>query len=210
MEPPNPDRIREVTRDILSLPEFSEGSSWPEFIYWLLQAVRDWLNSVEPWSKSNPDLARVVVIVLVLLFLACLAHILYLTLGDLLFFGRKRESELSRGSRWEILQGTARDWREALATARSVLAEGNGRRAVWILHRILLGLLHEQGAIRFAGWKTNAHYLRECARNHPWYSTFAELTDLYEQAIYARRAAVPSAVEPLFLRVDQWCKETAR
>ena len=40
--------------------------------------------------------------------------------------------------------------------ARDELKEGDVRRAVWIAHRVLLGLLDEQGAIKFAGWKTNS------------------------------------------------------
>jgi len=69
--------------------------------------------------------------------------------------------------------------------------------------------LDEKGAIRLAGWKTNSHYLGECARNHPWYSTFAELTETYEQSVYAHRITSLSSVESLVIRVDQLCKEHA-
>jgi len=80
------------------------------------------------------------------------------------------------------------------------------RRAVWIAHRVLLGLLDEQGAIKFAGWKTNSHYLGECARSHPWYAIFAELSDLYERAIYARLLPPADAAEALLVRVNRLCE----
>ncbi len=204
---PNPEKIREVTQEVLSRPEFSRAFSWEDLIYFLLNAVREWLNSLVDWSAKNPDLARILAIVLVLAMVASLVHILYLAVGDLLPFGRGKQRAAARSSRWDILEGAARNWREALEAARRMLNEGNPRRAVWLAHRVLLGLLDEQGAIRFAGWKTNSHYLRECAPSHPWYPTFAELTELYEQAIYARRAAAPSIVESLLLRVDRLWKE---
>jgi hypothetical protein len=141
--------------------------------------------------------------------IGCLAHLLYLTLGDRLNFGRKKAADASRRSRWEILQGTAKTWREALEVARRMINQGEGRRAVWIAHRVLLGLLDEQGTIRFAGWKTNSHYLRECAGNHPWYSTFAELTEIYEQSIYAHQTAPLSSVESLVVRVERFSQECA-
>ena len=68
------------------------------------------------------------------------------------------------------------------------------------------GLLDEQGAIKFAGWKTNSHYLGECARSHPWYAIFAELSDLYERAIYARLLPPADAAEALLVRVNHLCE----
>lgn len=204
---PNPEKIREVTQEVLSRPEFSKAFSWEDFLYSFLKAAGEWLNSLVDWSARNPDLARILAIVLMLAMVASLVHILYLALGDLLPFGRGKQPAPARSSRWDILEGAARNWREALEAARRMLNEGNDRRAIWLAHRVLLGLLDEQGAIRFAGWKTNSHYLRECAPSHPWYPTFAELTELYEQAIYAHRAAARSFVESLILRVDHLWKE---
>lgn len=204
---PNPDKIREVTQEVLSRPEFSKAFSWEDLIYFLLNTVREWLDSLVDWSVKNPGLARILAIVLVLAMVASLVHILYLAVGDLLPFGRGKERGATRSSRWDILEGAAKNWREALEAARRMLNEGNPRRAIWLAHRVLLGLLDEQGAIRFAGWKTNSHYLRECAASHPWYPTFTELTELYEQAIYAHRAAAPSIVESLLLRVDRLWEE---
>jgi hypothetical protein len=74
----------------------------------------------------------------------------------------------------------------------------------------MLGLLDERGAIKFAGWKTNSYYLRECAASHPWYATFAELTEVYEHAVYAQRGAAAASVERLVYRVDSMTKESAQ
>jgi hypothetical protein len=204
---PTPEQIRDVAQEIVSRPEFSGPSTWEQFLYSLWRALAEWLKSMVAWSAQNPELARIVVIVLIVTAVALLVHLLYLALGDLLPFGRGKNAAPARASRWEILEGAARNWREALDAARKMLNEGDCRRAIWLAHRVLLGLLDEQEAVRFAGWKTNSNYLVECAPGHPWYSTFAELTEVYEQAIYARRAAAPSSVESLISRVDRMWKE---
>ncbi|MGH7844861.1 MAG: DUF4129 domain-containing protein [Candidatus Binatia bacterium] len=206
---PTPAAIRDATREVLDRPEFGAPSSWNEMLISLLNAIGEWLKSLASWAAQNPDLARILAIVLVLVSLALLVHILYLALGDLLPFGRRKAAIATRLSQWEILEGAARNWREALEIARRMLDEGNTRRAIWIAHRVMLGLLDERGRIRFAGWKTNSHYLRECAKDAPGYATFAELTEVYEQAVYAHRVTAPSAVESLVRRVDQFSYERA-
>jgi len=204
---PTPEAIRDATREVLNRPEFSAPSSWHDMLISLLNAIGEWLKSLASWSAKNPDLARILAIVLALVSLVLLAHILYLALGDLLPFGRRKAAAPTRPSQWEILEGTARNWWEALAVARRMLEEGNTRRAIWIAHRVMLGLLDERGVIRFAGWKTNSHYLRECAKDDPGYATFAELTEAYEQAVYAHRVTAPSSAESLVRRVDQFSHE---
>jgi hypothetical protein len=205
---PSPEQIREATRAILERPEFAEPSRWRELLVDLLNAVKAWLDRLGSWSEANPTLARIVFIIAVVIMLACLCHVLYLALADVLPFRRKNETTIARRSRWEILEGAATDWREALEVARAKLKEGNIRRAVWIAHRVLLGLLDEQGAVKFAGWKTNSRYLIECSRNHPWHATFAEVTSLYDQVIYASRQVSAEAAEALVLRVDRLCAES--
>jgi hypothetical protein len=207
---PSPETIRHVTREVLSRPDFSAPSTWEEMIASLVKAIGEGLKGFASWASNHPELARVVAVVLVVALLGCLAHLLYLILGDLLSFGRKEAAAPIRPSRWDILEGTAKNWREALEVARRMIKEGDARRAIWIAHRVLLGLLDEQGAIRFARWKTNSHYLKECARSHPWYGTFAELTEAYEQAIYAHRVAASSSLESLVVRLDQFCTERVR
>jgi Domain of unknown function (DUF4129) len=206
---PSPETIRQATREILNRPEFTEPSRWYEIFAEMLKAIKDWLDALGAWSAANPTLARVLFFVALLILFLCLAHLIYLALADVLPFGRKKDGTTPRATRWEILQGTATNWREALKVAGDMLNEGNVRRAIWITHRVLLGLLDEQGAIKFAGWKTNSYYLGECARSHPWYPTFAELTELYENAVYASRSASAEAADALVRRVGQLCSETS-
>src|SRR6266511_3121142 len=206
---PSPEKIREVTRGVLDRPEFAEPSRWYEIFLEMLKAVKEWLDALGAWSEANPVLARVLFVLALIILLACIAHLTYLALADVLAFGRKKDGTTPRPTRWEILQGTATNWHEAIKVASGMLAEGNVRRAVWITHRVLLGLLDEQGAIKFAGWKTNSHYLGECGRSHPWYPTFAELTELYENAVYASRSAPANIADALVSRVREWCSETS-
>ncbi|MGH7888823.1 MAG: hypothetical protein ACREPG_13255 [Candidatus Binatia bacterium] len=206
---PAPAAIREVTREVLDRPEFSEPSRWHEMILEFLRALKDWLAGLSAWSEANPMLARILFALAVLLLIACLAHLLYLALADVLPFGRKRDSASAAPAHFEILDGAANDWREALQVARRMLTENNPRRAIWIAHRVLLGLLDQQGAIKFAAWKTNSHYLGECAQAHPWYPTFAELTEIYERTVYARRNAPVDIAEALLVRVDRLYGETS-
>jgi hypothetical protein len=205
---PPPEKIREATRAILDRPEFAEPSRWHEFLFDVLNAIKAWLDRLGSWSEANPTLARVFFILALVIMFACLGHVLYLALADVLPFRRKKESVAAQRARWEILEGAAPNWAEALQLARAMLKEGDARRAIWIAHRVLLGLLDEKGAVKFAGWKTNSRYLSECARSHPWHATFAEVTEIYEQVVYASRQISADAAEALVLRVDRLCHES--
>ena len=200
---PAPATVREVTREVLDRPEFTEPSRWHEILVEFLRAIQEWLGGLSGWSEANPTLARVIFVIALLLLVACLAHLLYLALADVLPFWRKHDRGTSATTPSEILDGAAHDWREALLFARRMLSENNPRRAIWVAHRVLLGLLDQQGAIKFAGWKTNSHYLRECAQAHPWYATFAELTALYEKTVYAKHSTPVNIAEAMLVRVDR-------
>jgi uncharacterized protein DUF4129 len=204
---PAPEKIREATRAVLDRAEFAEPSRWHETLLQILTAIKEWLDKLGAWSEANPTFARILFIIALLLLIACLGHVLYLALADVLPFRRKTENALARPVRWEILEGAATNWREALALARARLSEGDPRRAIWIAHRVLLALLDQQGAVQFAGWKTNSHYLRECAQTHPWRPTFTELTELYEQVVYASRHISADVVEAWVMRIDGMCGE---
>lgn len=204
---PDTETIRNVTRQITNQPEFNEPWPWLEKLVAFGNMIKDWLNSLEAWAAANPQLARVLAILVVIISLLLLIHLLYLAFGDLMPWKRSRSTAQARSSRWEILQGAATNWREAAELALRLLQEGNLRRAVWIAHRVMLGLLDERGAIKFAGWKTNSYYLRECAASHPWYATFAELTSVYERAVYAQQATAAASIEHLVHRVDAMTKE---
>lgn len=200
---PAPETIRDATRAILDRPEFAEPPRWHQTLFDILMAIKEWLDRLAGWSEAHPTLARILFILALLILLACLGHLAYLALADALPFRRKKDAANGRPARWEILEGTAANWRDALQLARAKLAEGDLRRAIWIAHRVLLGLLDQQGAVQFAGWKTNSQYLRECAQAHPWHSTFTELTELYDQVVYASRHVSADLVEALVSRVDR-------
>lgn len=206
---PSAEKIREATRAILDRPEFAEPPRWHEFLFEIINTVKEWLDRLGGWSQAHPGLARALFIVAVVILLVCIGHILYLALADVLPFRRKPDRPAAQRARWEILQGAATDWAEALQVARLMIKEGNVRRAIWIAHRVLIGILDQQGALKFAGWKTNSQYLNECAQNHPWHATFAEATALYEQIVYASRPVAPDAAEGLVLRIDRLCQEAA-
>jgi Domain of unknown function (DUF4129) len=204
---PAPEQIREATRAVLDRPEFAEPSQWYQTLWEILRAIKDWLDRLSSWSEAHPTLARIFFILTVLVMLACLGHVLYLALADVLPFRRNKDITAARPTRWEILEGAATNWQEALQVARAMLNEGNSRRAIWIAHRVLLALLDQQGAVQFAGWKTNSQYLRECGQNHPWRQTFTELTELYEHVVYASRQVSAEIVEAQVTRVDRLCSE---
>ena len=205
---PSPDQIREATRTVLERPEFAEPPPWNQMLLNFMLTIKEWLDRLGSWSEANPALARAVFIGAAIILFACLAHLLYLALADTLPFRRMPEGSLSRRARWEILEGAATDWREALELARTQLAEGNLKRALWIAHRVLLGLLDEQGAIHFAGWKTNSQYLRECAPSHPWHRALADLTELYEHGVYANRPVPAEHLEASVAQIDRLCAQS--
>ncbi len=203
---PDPETIRSVTRQMIQLPEFSEPWPWLEKLVSVIQTIKDWLDALEAWATANPQSARVLTILAVVLLIGLLAHLLYLALGDLMPWRRTETGRAARSSSWEILEGAASDWREAGELALRLFRQGELRRAVWVSHRVLLGLLDERGAVKFAGWKTNAQYLRECPASHPWYTTFTALTEVYDQTVYAQRTAAAPAIESLISRVEAMTK----
>jgi hypothetical protein len=202
---PTPETIRAATRSVLDRPEFAEPPRWHQSLVDMMLAVKEWLDRLSGWSEANPTLAKVLFVLAVIILLACLGHVLYLMLADTPLFRRATTDASRRSARWEILEGAATDWHDALQLARAKLAEGDLKRAVWIAHRVLLGLLDQQGAVHFAGWKTNSHYLRECAPTHPWHKPFAEITDLYEQIVYASRQVPAAHVEASVTQIDRLC-----
>lgn len=204
---PPSEAIRDAVQRVLERPEFAEPPPWNRFLADIMNGIRDWLDWLSGWSEANPALSRVVFIAAAVVLLACLGHLLYLALADTLAFRRRDEPAVGGKARWEILEGTADDWRDALQIARARLVEGDLKRAVWIAHRVMLGLLDEQGAIRFAGWKTNSQYLRECAATHPWRSFFSDLTALYEEAVYASRPIAAEHVAASVAEINRLCAD---
>jgi hypothetical protein len=190
---PGEELIRETTREVLKRPEFANAgeTNWVEVIAgWL----REWGRGFSRWADAHPALALVVAALLVVVLVALLTHIICVAFGDV-WERRRRGGRTGQAKvRWEILEGAADNWRGALLKAREALAAGNHRLALWVSHRVLLGLLNEQEAIRFTKGKTNSDYLAECAPEHPWRPLLVGLTDHYERVVYGHRPADPSAL----------------
>jgi hypothetical protein len=198
---PGEEAIRATVNEILSRPEFRASSDLPWYVE-VWRKFREWAEQFNGWMADHPVEGWLVIGLLVIVLLALLAHLAYLALADVWPWQRARASRGPSASSWTILEGAARNWQEALAKARRASAEGNQRLAVWISHRVLLGLLDEQGAIRFAAGKTNTDYLRECASDHPGRQTLAALTEVYDRVVYGQQPGVPAKIDELLGRVD--------
>ena len=85
----------------------------------------------------------------------------------------------------QALDGIADNWSDALQAAKSALQTGDVYKALWITHRILLSALDRLDLLKFARWKTNSDYLRECRTRHPLSATLSDVTNAYERVIYA-------------------------
>ncbi|HNQ88866.1 MAG TPA: DUF4129 domain-containing protein [Verrucomicrobiota bacterium] len=198
--------VRDTVERVLARPEFHGFSDAPWFLE-LIQRLKEWAQTLGRWAQANPVEGWILFSFLLLVGLALLAHLLYVALGDALP-GRRSANAAARKSSWHVLEGTAASWQEALARAREALAAGNVRRAVWIAHRVLLGLMDEQGSLRFAAGKTNADYLGECDPGHPWCGLLERLTAVYEQVIYAHRPPMPETLTALVAQVET-CRTSA-
>lgn len=200
--PPSDELVRETMREILRRPEFVEASNEP----WYVQLIR-WIpelgQDLGQWTSEHPVQGWLLISLLLLIVLALLFHIFYVAFGDLLP-GRRKAGRGARAAPWQILEGTAASWPAALAKARQSLTAGNLRLAVWISHRVLLGLLDERQSIRFAPGKTNTDYLRECPAAHPWQGTLRGLTDTYERTIYAQQPVAPEQVEGFLAQLESF------
>ncbi len=204
---PTPEQVRRATEEVLGRTEFRPGAGSADLV---LDAIRRALASVGAWALSHPVGAWLLILVLVLILIALLLHIGW-TFYRVVF--RTGNIQTKRGgaarSSWEILEGAARDWGSALVKAKDALARGDERRAVWIGHRVLLGLLDERGALEFAAWKTNADYLAECPSSQPVSRTLGELTRVYDDVVYGHRRVDPGAIGSLLDRVGQTRTEAA-
>lgn len=198
---PSPDLIRQTTEQVLTQPEFR--SQPPE--YWVLQIVqllRDWADQLSKWSARHPGWGLVLIVGLLLILMLLVAHMIYVAFSDV-GLGRKTTGrEPIRDLFGQPARPQTENWRAALDEAGAALQNGNQRRAVWIGHRVLLGLLEDHGTIHFARGKTNSDYLRECQPSHPWQPTLEQFNQIYEKVIYAQQAADGGLIGQLLGRVN--------
>ncbi len=188
---------------MLRRPEFSEPARNPidDFLRWLAEK----LGGLFQWSSDHPVAGKALIALLVVVLAGLVAYIVY-TFYQVIapsLRGGRGGGPGDRKTPWEVLEGQAHDWPEALVKARRMLDTGNLRQAVWIGHRVLLGLLDETEVVQFAGWKTNTDYLGECPRTQPEFATLNEFTNVYDRAIYAHRSVESNRIARLLDEVDR-------
>lgn len=190
-----PEVIRATTREVLARPEFPVDVSLQDnAIFETLRGLlRNILDTIAGWAVANPILSWTVFILLSLFLLALIGHLLYSSFSS----DVAGQAGTGKRARYEMLEGEGRSWQEGLSNASLALDEHDLRRAVWIAHRVLLGILDEEDALQFAGAKTNEAYLRECQTDHPLASTLVSLTLLYDEIIYGHLQVDPSRLTPL-------------
>lgn len=177
------DIIRESARDILDQSEFQEQETSYVLQKWI-RKLGDWLEAFQEWSADNPFYTWLIIIGLLIILILLITHIVYTAFGDSFGGNKNRSAHAGNGRSMEVLEGKASSWREGLDKARSALASGQIHEAIWIGHRVLLGLLDEVGCIQFQGYKTNTTYLRELGQQHAWFDLLKRFTHTYEITVY--------------------------
>jgi len=179
-----PEQVREITQTVLRRQEFQDDPTRAWFIE-IFQRFIKWLAGLSEWSSANPDAARILIIVLGIILLALLGHIGYTIVTEFLSLRRQDLNMDARHHRLPALEGVADNWNDAFTLASLALQSGDLYRALWITHRILLSVLDIRKAVRFARWKTNTDYVRECKTTDDAAATLREITDAYERVVYA-------------------------
>jgi hypothetical protein len=198
---PGEEAIRRTLEEVLRRPEFQAADNAPWFVR-MYELVRDWMRGLQGWSGDHPAQAWLLIAVLSIALVALLTHLIFGALADVLPWNRPAPRPATGAGPWVVLAGTAATWEEALRHARTALGAGDMRLAVWIAHRVLLGLCDEVGALRFAPSKTNTDYLRECSTDHPWRSTLEGLTAVYDRVVYGQTPAHAPQIEPWLAAVE--------
>ena len=203
----SPDEVRRVTESVLQGQEFERsvdmwGLAW--------NAFRNFLLRVSEWAVENPDLARVVMIGLSIVLAMLLAHIAYTIVREFTSMRDDSVREASHSRPLQALEGIASNWADAFQLAKSALEGGDIYRTLWIMHRVLLSAMDRLELLRFARWKTNRDYLRECRTDHSAAKTLADLTDAYERVVYAHHGIHRDQAAGLLNRVEDVVREATR
>jgi hypothetical protein len=64
--------------------------------------------------------------------------------------------------------------------------------------------------LRFARWKTNRDYIRECRADHAASKTLADVSDAYESVVYAHHEIHHDRALSLLNRVEAVVQEASR
>lgn len=204
-----PEQVREITETVLKRREFQDDPT-QAWLAGLLQRFVKWLSKLSEWSASHPDSAKILIIVLGIILIGLLVHIGYTIISEFLSL-RKRNTSLDiRYHNLPALEGVADNWNDAFALARVALQAGDLYRALWITHRILLSVLDIRKAVRFARWKTNSDYIRECQATDAASATLRDITDAYERVVYAHGDFDRDQAARLVERVETFASEVNR
>jgi hypothetical protein len=205
----SPEQVREITRTVLKRPEFQEDAS-ATWIQRALRAILHWFSLLSDWASRHPGSARILIYVLGTILIGLLIHIGYTVISEFLSLRKRTEDAEPRHGAMSALEGVADNWQDALALAKKALQSGDLYRAVWITHRILLSALDLRHLVRFARWKTNSDYIRECRDTGPAAATLREVTAAYERIIYAHGNYDREQIAQLLERVEAFANEATR
>src|SRR4051794_29222903 len=117
MTTPDPDQVRQITKDVLARPEFQTTTSWTQL---LTDHVWDWLRQLAQWSARNPNLSKVAIITLSVILLGLIAHIVYTAVSEFITV-RNRDALSQRRQPLAALDGVAENWSEAFTLAKASL-----------------------------------------------------------------------------------------
>ena len=155
-------------------------------------------------------MARVLIYVLGAVLILLVAHIAYTVIRE---FSAMRQDALAPSTRsrpLQALEGIASNWADAFQLAKAALEAGDVYRALWITHRVLLSALDRMDVLRFARWKTNRDYLKECRADHSASKTLADVSDAYERVVYAHSDINREQAASLLHRVEAVVQEASR
>ena len=195
----SPEEVRRVTQSVLGEPEFQRSINWWEILF---EAFRNFIRSISSWALENPDMARILTIVLSIVLVLILAHIGYTIGREFTGMRNRAAAQAARARPLQALEGIATNWSDAFQLARAALEAGDLYRALWITHRVLLSAMDRMDLLRFARWKTNRDYLRECREDHAAAKTLADVSAAYERVVYAHGDIQQDQAASLLARVQ--------
>jgi uncharacterized protein DUF4129 len=203
----SPEQVRRVTQEVLKEPEFQKSVNWLELV---LNTFRKFLGAVSEWAFNNPDMARVLIVILSVILALLVAHIAYTVIREFTSMRREGSGLKTRPRPLQALEGIASNWADAFQLAKAALDAGDLYRALWITHRVLLSALDRMDVLRFARWKTNRDYLEECREDHSASKTLADVSDAYERVVYAHNEINRDQAANLLSRVETVVQEASR
>lgn len=215
IETVSPDKVREITQAVLQRREFQEDTTGA----WIAKAMQkfiQWFSKISHWAEGHPGPAKILIVVLGIILIALLMHIGYTVISEFLSLRKRSVESERRYHTLPALEGVADNWNDAFTLARTALEAGDLYRALWITHRILLSALDLRDLVKFAKWKTNSDYIRECRATGSANSASAEATVLrdvtsaYERVVYAHASIDREQAAGLVARVEALAGEIRR